>query len=259
MELFFVDDSGDPGDPNIVGSTNYLVLGGIIINSPEQWIYLRDSLHKTKQGNNINPDREVKWNDIGNPNEYTDTAQTRRNPLYHLSMGERIKFAMDVLSIIAKDNSIVIQCVVTEKRRKFPPGKLLPGTKPYTPDDLFNKTYEILLERYEYHLAPKSAKIKKYGLIIEDQTSSISQDKRVREFAERIVRSGTEFAEIKHLIETIMFVPSDASIGIQYSDFCVGAVGRKYNSGDDKYFQIIKLNFRGWPKLGWGLKEYKCP
>jgi len=254
MELFFVDDSGDPGDPKKVGSTDYLVLGGIIINSPEQWIYLRDSLHKTKQDNNINPDLEVKWSDILCPREFTNRARTRRNPLYHLSRDERKKFAMDVLSIIEKDKGIVIQCVVTEKRRKFPPGKWL--ISPYTPDNLFNDTYEILLERYEYHLASISATTKKYGLIIED-TSGISQDKRVREFAEKIIRIGTKYAKIEHLIETIMFVPSDVSIGIQYADFCVGAVGRKYNSGDDKYFKIIERNFRGWPEhLGKGLKEY---
>lgn len=257
MELFFVDDSGDPGDPNKGSPTDYFVLGGIIINSPEQWIYLRDSLRDTKNKKeyNINPDLEVKWSDILNPNEFTNRSRTRRNPLYHLSMGERIKFAMDVLSIIRNDKSIVIQCVVTKKKSRFFPGKWLIGS--YTPNDLFNETYKVLLERYEYHLAPTSAKTKKYGLIIEDQTSGPTQDKRVREFAERIVRSGTEFAEIKHLIETIMFVPSDVSIGIQYADFCVGAVGRKYNSGDDKYFQIIEKNLRGYPKyLGKGLKEY---
>ena len=254
MELFFVDDSGDPGDPKKVGSTNYLVLGGIIINSPEQWIYLRDSLHKIKQDNNINPDLEVKWSDIFCRRRFTNRARTRRNPLYHLSRQERKKFAIDVLSIIEKDKSILIQCVVTDKKSRFPPGKWLVG--PYTPNDLFNETYKVLLERYEYHLAPEAVTTEKYGLIIED-TSGVSQDKRVREFAEKIIRSGTEFAEIKHLIETIMFVPSDASIGIQYADFCVGAVGRKYNSGDDEYIQIIESNFREYPgHLGKGLKEY---
>lgn len=242
MELFFVDDSGDPGDPDKGSPTDYFVLGGIFINSPDQWIYLRDSLHKIKQNNNINPDLEVKWSDISNPFEFTNRNRTRRNPLYHLSLDKRREFAMDVLLIIKNDKSIVIQCIATKKEELF-----IRAPDIYSPADLFYETYLLLLERCEYHLAPISAKTKKYGLIIEDQTSGPSQDKRVRELAERIIRRGTQYAKIEHLIETIMFVPSDVSIGIQYADFCVGAVGRKYNSGDDEYFQIIKRNFRGWP------------
>ena len=45
-------------------------------------------------------------------------------------------------------------------------------------------------------------------------------------------------------VETIFLTPSHHSVGIQFADMVAGCIARKYNSGDDYFYDAIKGSLR---------------
>jgi hypothetical protein len=62
-----------------------------------------------------------------------------------------------------------------------------------------------------------------------------------------LIKKGTYWTKFPQIIEGILLTSSKYSIGIQSADFCVGAIFRKYEKGDNTYFKIIRDKFtRRW-------------
>jgi len=63
-------------------------------------------------------------------------------------------------------------------------------------------------------------------------------------------------SQYKNLIETVFFVPSELSVGIQLADMVAGSVFRKVEKDDNRFFARISGSIRTSPqgKLeGYGL------
>lgn len=72
-----------------------------------------------------------------------------------------------------------------------------------------------------------------------------TQDIRLRALHNQMV-DGEKFntSQYKHLIETLFFVPSELSVGIQLADMVAGSIFRKLEKNDDRCYNIIKDSIR---------------
>jgi uncharacterized protein DUF3800 len=98
-----------------------------------------------------------------------------------------------------------------------------------------------------------------YGLVVCDEEET--EDRKLRQ----ATRTGSFYVQFSKLIDTISFMPSEESMGVQMADLIAGAFSRYLNSQDPGYVRII------WPKLrsnragrvnGFGIKVYPsglCP
>lgn len=86
------------------------------------------------------------------------------------------------------------------------------------------------LVRFEFSL---NSEVPRVGLIICDTEDT--QDEMMR----RALYSGTVWTSLPNIAETVMFVPSHHSPGVQFADFVAGAMGRWWNYRDDKYLRTL--------------------
>ena len=230
LHFLFLDESGGPGSPK-QGTTNYFVIGGVIFYY-EDWLELQKKINDLKQTNNIDPWIEIKWRHIHLPPSYP------KNPLTHLSLNEREKFAIDFFKIITRIKSLRLVATVTDKRKAY--------KKKYIqkPEDIYEHTLVPTIERFQYFLGHKQC----YGIVIQDQRET-HQDTHLRRFFQNLITKGTYWTKFPRIIEGIFLTASEYSIGIQCADFCVGAIFRKHERKDDTYFNIISNKFKGsWYK-----------
>lgn len=230
MKLFFIDDSGDIGKKSQGSLTRYYILGGLIIES-EAWSPLKESLNKIKEYHNIDPDRQIKWTYVGSPSKNIDD-----NPLAKLSIGQKIDLAKEVLRLISRniENKVLFQ--ISDKETLY---KLERIKKPR---HIFNETYELLAEKFELFLAPESSMTTDVGVMIMENLTDNFRDERIKRIAVQLEKEGTIARELKHIIETVLYVPLENSTGIQLANFCMGAIARYLEHGDDKYINIIWKN-----------------
>jgi hypothetical protein len=86
-----------------------------------------------------------------------------------------------------------------------------------------------------------------YGIIISDHRGS-EDDKRLRTHHQKLLYSSAEFVSTyKNLAESLFFQHSNLSIGIQFADMVAGAIWRKYERNDDRWFGSIEPSLRRSP------------
>ena len=226
MKVLFVDESGDPGNPNLhPGATKFLIVGGVIL-SEKNWLTLKDEIIGLKKQYKIKLKQELKWAHLRSPK--------RGISLEHLDFEKRKEFAKDLLEIIQKLRRLKILTIIVNKEKLYQ--KRQTGFSTF---NLYTEAYSILLERFEYYLEDKDD----LGLVVHDFTSNFDETEKMRRVGRRIIEKGTRWAKMSNLFETFLFVPSEQSIGVQAADFVVGAVSRWVNAKDDQYFKIIKSKF----------------
>jgi hypothetical protein len=109
-------------------------------------------------------------------------------------------------------------------------------------EHIYEHTLVPAIERFHYFLGAHNH----YGIVIQDQRG-YQQDKNLRKFFQKLIKKGTYWTKFPQIIEGILLTSSKYSIGIQSADFCVGAIFRKYEKGDNTYFKIIRDKFtRRW-------------
>lgn len=74
----------------------------------------------------------------------------------------------------------------------------------------------------------------------------------------RALRDGSEYMNYDSVIDSIGFMPSEESIGIQIADLTVGAAGRHVNHNDDGYIRTFARSLKrtGGPVNGRSFKIY---
>lgn len=65
-----------------------------------------------------------------------------------------------------------------------------------------------------------------------------------------IESSANVYSNYENIIEGLFIAPSDMSTGIQYADMVAGAVYRKFENKDERFFNLIKESIRKNPKTG---------
>ena len=114
-------------------------------------------------------------------------------------------------------------------------------------------SWELLIERINYFLSEARDK---RGMMISDATER-NMEKYHRAYAKALFASSLHIKEF-HFIETLLFEPSDSSDLLQISDVVAYAIGRKFNSNDDSFFDVLEPKFlkRDGILTGMGLKVW---
>jgi hypothetical protein len=245
MHFLFLDESGELRKPNN-SSEQYFVVGGITIPA-SQWHQIQRELVGIKKSYKV--DGELKWRFFGN--------KGKKHPLGHLDVISRDNLRTDMFGLINRYQSLKIICCVTNLNNAY--------SKHYINDidNLYYHTYKPVTERFQYYLQDLSRAVGKTetGLIVCDQQSTGNKERRLRDLHQKLLDVGGSYtAKYENMVEGLMLAPSHHSVGIQLADLVVGAVGRYYNSGDERWFSHLESSWRKNPntgkKEGWGLVQF---
>lgn len=237
MRILFVDDSGNrrsnPAEP-------YFCLGGFSVHAAhvKQLARRLDAIKRTERLEAM-PADELKFNQIGRDH---DTAR-KPNPLVRMGMDreDRIAFGLRLLASLTKVPTVKVFAVGVDRRQ------LQPG------ESALQWAFLLLTERFEFSLNNEEPRV---GMIICDTEDR--QDEMMRQ----AIYSGTTWTKLPNIAETVMFVPSHHSPGIQFADFVVGSAARWWNFRDSKYLAVLRPVFDTRPGGEWkgcGIKSFRSP
>lgn len=233
MQILFIDESGTPpAAPK--GGQHYFVLGGVII--PEGvWHHVASTLGDIRKRFDIKG--EIKWRFFAPGNK--DSV----NSLAHLNTADRNKVRSKIFNILTARKSIKIIAVVTSVEAAYD----LPAVN--TADELYQFSYKPMTERFQYFLQDMERDTGQSvnGIIVCDHRGP-KDDKRLQALHQRLLhKDGVYSSSYKNLIEGLFIAPSHWSVGIQLADLVAGAIYRKFERDDDRFFDQIKDTFRTGP------------
>ncbi len=197
---------------------------------------------------------EVKWRYFAPSNNDDD------NPMKGWDQERRNQFRERVFSIITETKSCRIVACISESLAAYSLGNV------HSQEDLYFKTYKPVTERFQYLLQDitKASGRDTFGLIVADHRGK-GDDDGMRHRHERLIReSGRNTSQYSNFIESLFFVPSHMSVGIQLVDMVAGAIWRAQAHDDHTWFNRIRPSFRTsaqgkidgfgiarFPKAGW--------
>ncbi len=244
MHLFFLDESGTV-IPKNKKHTKYFIIGGVII--PEiHWYEIYKKLRDIKKQYKINS--EIKWR------YFSPNNQEQENGMKHLSFDVRNEVREKLYNVITSYKSIKVISTITDIEEAY---KL-----PYinNQDDLYWYSYKQTLERFQYYLQDLSREsgAEFNGLIIIDNRLSCDDDKLRNLHYKVMITDKENYSQFNNLIEGLFIAPSHLSVGIQFADLVAGAIFRKYEKNDSKYYDKIKKSIRNKNGniLGYGIVEF---
>lgn len=231
MRFFYVDDSGirkyRPEAP-------YFVLGGFGIDSdsvPRLGEIVREV--SNSYGMDLAYPSELKFQHVGVPYDKENKPQW----MIRAGLDDPLKRRALIYSVLRKALSLEsaeVICVGVHTAK-------LEGSK--TAIDL---ALELLLERIQMNCQDHDT----YGLVLMDEERK--HDKQLRES----LRDGSPFVRYNRLVDTIAFMPSEESPGIQVADLVAGGFSRHVNFKDPGYLRTFLRSTVGYPDqiIGRGLK-----
>lgn len=250
MHLLFIDESGTPPKPGDDGQC-YFVIGGLVIPE-DRWSGMRGKLVGLKRRTGYRG--EVKWRYFA-PNNRQD-----ENPMREWTQDQRNTFRDEVFKIITDARSCKIIACVSETPTAYGLGNV------NSQEDLYFRTYKPVTERFQYLLQDITRESGRdtMGLIVADHRGR-DGDEKMRAQHERLVREeGKYTSSYSNFIESLFFVPSHMSVGVQLVDMVAGAIWRAQSHGDMTWFDRLKPSIRAsargdldgygivrFPKAGW--------
>lgn len=162
------------------------------------------------------------------------------NPMRYLGQADRDDIRAEIYRIMGAARSVKSLAAVCSIRAAYD----MPSVN--TPNDIYHLTYKTITERFQYYLQDLSKELgrSEYGIIIGDPRSS-DDDKRLRAHHHKLLYSGAEFiSTYENLIESLFFLPSNLSMGIQFADMVAGAVWRKHERSDQRWYERVEPTFR---------------
>lgn len=230
MLICFVDESGTPAKPG-AETPRFFVIAGLIV--PEaRWHRLSAQLRglKTRWAYR----GELKWRFFA-PNNFDAT-----NPMATWDQDKRNAFREDAFRIITGDRSMKIVAGVCDA----PLAYQLPDVADQA--DIYFGTYKVVTERFQYYLQDigRSSGTTFHGLVVADHRGR-DDDKTFRLQHQRLIyQNGPNTTTYKNLVEGLFLAPSHMSVGLQLVDLVAGAIWRRFDAGDRRWFDILKANFR---------------
>lgn len=217
MYLFYVDESGDPGDPSKAGATQNIVLAGAAIHEG-QWAALAQKVDdlQTKYLPQLTEPVDVHCSEV----------RHGKGVLLGMQKDQREEFLEDFYQLVSSHPiGLTLFATVVHKP------SLQPGEDPY------ERCLEDMTSRFDLFLRRQFAiGNPQKGLVVLDNTTLRA---RIAPLLGKWRRLGTRWAEIKNIIETTFFLDSRASRIVQIADFVASAVFQNYENGQAQYFSRI--------------------
>lgn len=238
MYFLFLDESGTPPSPD-KATGKYLVIGGVIIPEGTWHGVARDFAKAT-----ANVRGELKWKYFGTGN--------KDNSISHLDKEEKEIVRRNVFRVLTSRKAVKLICCVTSVQAAYQRPTIT------NQDDVYHLTYKGVTERFQYFLqdATRVTGQPQYGIVVSDHRMSNDDAKLRKRHHELISTTEPYTSTYANVIETIFFSPSDASVGLQLADMVAGAVQRSFQSGENRFAEMIKGSFRTSPNgkiSGYGL------
>lgn len=248
MYIIFIDESGQPGGFNkeinelVKNTSNYFILSGFIIDADEI-LHIEEKLRNIKLKYGLNPYHEVKWN-----TRYKDIG---------INFKEITNMKKEIMQIVNNYKNSVIG-IVMDKECCYKNKQFI-----QTHNDLYAVALHLLMERCCMQITDEKGRNTTIpAMLFADSRKNDSNNKLDIELQNAYLRAknmGTYFVKFPNFCDTLIFVDSDYSAGIQIADFCAGAIYRKYEKEDDTFFNILKPSIRTHKGeiIGAGIKLYK--
>lgn len=110
-----------------------------------------------------------------------------------------------------------------------------------SPEDPIEFAFEQICTRFDAFLKRQyQQRNKQRGLIILDKHT---KETRLQTLANKFVKSGHRYGQLRNLVDVPMFVDSSATRLIQFADLVSYALWRKFERGDAMFFDVIKGAF----------------
>ncbi len=266
MYLCYLDESGTSDIP---GNTSHFVLAGLAIpiwhwkdcdreiETVKQkyalgnleihiaWL-LRPYLEQTRIANFDSLDYRQRRSEVeklrraellrlqraGNPKLYKQTRVNYRKTqdYIHLTYDERMSLAAEIAQRISKWGfaRLFAECV---DKVYFDPAK--------TVRDVDEQSFEQIVSRFEQylHLMEKGGSGSCYGVLIHDNNETVA--KKHTEMMKIFHQRGTLWTQVKHIIETPLFVDSQLTSMVQIADVCAYSLRRYLENNDETLFDLV--------------------
>jgi hypothetical protein len=177
---------------------------------------------------------EIKWRYFGLHNDDPD------NSVAALDESARDEVRRKLYEIITARKSIKIIACVTSAAAAYQLDYV------HDADDLYLYTYKTLTERFQYYLQDLSRTVgdKQLGMVVADHRGKTQDDLLRKRHAALVAEKGVFTSKYANYVEIVFLTPSHYSVGIQLADMVAGAIGRQYNTGDDRFATLIRGSFR---------------
>ncbi len=238
MHLLFVDESGTPPRPDALAKgARYFVVGGAII-AEAAWPRVRDRFSGIKSRHGIRG--EIKWQ------YFSPHNQDAHNPLRHLDPAGRDIVRAEIYAMLCAGNAVTTLACVASAPAAY-------GYDPIaTQADLYHATYKPVIERFQYFLQGVGRGLgrREYGIVVSDHRGP-ADDRNLRQHHDTLIYStGRNVVRYANLVESVFLQPSHLSVGIQLADMVAGAVWRRFERNDDRWYSKLEPSLRTDAKGG---------
>lgn len=232
MYLLYLDGAGSVGNP----SEQHYILSGIAIFE-RQIHWLNQSLEAVvKQTEHPHPEElELHGNEILNGRGWWRKGLSGKN--------ERRKVIRHALAAARSlQGSWALFGVVVDKIER-------------SPEDPVEYAFEQLCNRFDRYLVRMHRSgNKQRGLLILDKTS---RETRLQNLSTEFRKEGHRWGYTRNIADVPFFVDSAATRVIQYADLVAYAMWRKFEMGDDEFFNVISDLFDAEGPSIHGLHHFK--
>lgn len=249
MYIVFIDESGQPGGWNYEektltkNSSKFFTLGGFMIDA-NNILELTSKLKDIKIKYGLNELCEIKWSC-----SYSKLG---------LSLEQYKDMKKDIVTMLSQYNNSVIG-IVMDKESCYKNKKDIKNH-----NDLYAFSLNLLMERVCMEISDREGKNSKTpALMFTDSRKSNNNNKLDKELQIAYLRArslGTHYIKFPNFCESLVFIDSTYSSGIQCADFCAGAIHKKFETNDDECFNILLPSIRKnkYGNIdGYGIKLYK--
>lgn len=223
-------------------TSKFFVLSGFMINANEI-LNIEKELRDIKVKYGLNPYHEIKWN-----TKYKEID---------LEYEQIMNLKKEIINVVNNYKNSVIGIIMDKdycyKNKKFINNH----------NDLYALALHLLMERFCMSISSKKGKKNKIPVILmaDSRKNNYSNqlDKELQVSYLRAKNMGTYFVKFPNFCDSLIFVDSDYSAGVQLADFCAGAIFRKYESEDSTFYNILEKSIRKHKGSieGAGIKLYK--
>jgi len=249
MYAVFIDEAGQPGgfdrEKNCLtkGSSHFFTLSSFIVEA-DKILDIETKLKNIKMKYNLKPFHEVKWS----------TSYSKLG----LNLEQYKNMKTDVMTMVSEYKHSTIG-VVMDKENCY---KNKTEIKKHS--DLYAFALNLLMERVHMEISDRTGKANKIPtLMFTDSRKNDSNNKLDKELQIAYLktkRRGTHYIKFPNFCESLIFMDSNYSAGIQCADFCAGAIHKKFETNDDTFFSILRpaIRHNKFNNIyGHGIKIYK--
>lgn len=247
MYIVFIDESGQPGGYDTEnqklfnGATKYFVLSGFMIEGNEL-INVQQKLNQIKIKYNLSIETEAKWN-----SSYKSLGMT---------LDEYKNYKREVCEIVSEYSNSVVG-IVMNKEKCYKERK---GINDH--NDLYAYSLNLLMERFCMEVTDRQGRDTDIPVILftdsRKNDNNNRLDKELQKSYRRAKQIGTKYMGFPNFSESLVFVDSQYSSGVQLADFCAGAIFKKFENNNEEFLNILNPAIRNHNGRidGVGIKEF---